>query len=510
MGNAVHLQCEKDLSNSKYIEIPTEMSQTGNSLSNSYIKNNFLLHKSFQNFFLRKNEKINNCHFEIIPLKQKEKTQINILNCGNDESINDNKNELKEKKEIEKENKKEEKELDLSINKSRINSIILNSESKNSFIFDKCKLDTIIFVKNINNLKKNTLKIRPSYGDIDLHQKINNQKFKKVQFNKEEINVNEENPEETINPQCNPLNQNLKLKRSSIHSIFSNIENTIISSYPKGYYLYKHLNYKYYGKTDIKNNKIGFGIIKYEDNSRIEGIFKNNKINGYAKFIDTQSSFLGYYKDSNPKGFGLYMKDNVTTIGDSWTKNHLNDIGIQIFGINDFYQGNFIKSIKQGLGIYYWNDGTICFGEWKDDKINGYGVIKYSNKNIYLGEFKDNIIEGWGEFLWSDNKYYCGQYKNGVKYGFGIYVSDFKKFDVYIGFWEYGKANGIGIKINDNDMFVCIWKEGKKLNYIKIWEIGDYLKPNQLKFGKFLLKDIKFFKEYIKKLYKNDIINEMI
>ena len=81
---------------------------------------------------------------------------------------------------------------------------------------------------------------------------------------------------------------------------------------------------------------------------------------------------------------------------------------------------------------------------------------------MYVGEFKDNIIEGWGEFLWSDNKYYCGQYKNGVKYGFGIYVSDFKKFDVYIGFWEYGKANGIGIKINDNDMFVCIWKEGKK------------------------------------------------
>lgn len=183
---------------------------------------------------------------------------------------------------------------------------------------------------------------------IYINQKINNQKFKKVQFNKEEINVNEENPEETIIPQCNPLNQNLKLKRSSIHSIFSNIENTIISSYPKGYYLYKHLNYKYYGKTDIKNNKIGFEIIKYEDNSKREGIFKNNKINGYAKFIDTQSSFLGYYKDSNPKGFGLYMKDNVTTIGDSWTKNHLNDIGIQIFGINDFYQGNFIKSIKQG------------------------------------------------------------------------------------------------------------------------------------------------------------------
>ena len=49
-------------------------------------------------------------------------------------------------------------------------------------------------------------------------------------------------------------------------------------------------------------------------------------------------------------------------------------------------------------------------------------------------------------------------------------------------------------------MFACIWKNGKKGNYVKYWEIKDYLKPNQTKFGNFLLKDIKFFKQYIKDL----------
>ena len=138
--------------------------------------------------------------------------------------------------------------------------------------------------------------------------------------------------------------------------------------------------------------------------------------------------------------------------------------------------------------------------------MNGYGVIKYANDNIYMGEFKENIMDGWGEFIWNDDKYYCGEYKNGFKHGFGIYVIDFKKLNCYIGFWEKGHACGLGIKINDNDMIIGIWKDGKRINYVKYWEIKDYLKPNQIKYFKFLHRDIKFFKQYILNLKKNDLI----
>ena len=304
-------------------------------------------------------------------------------------------------------------------------------------------------------------------------EKINIMKLKK-----EQMNTNDENPQTIIKLNNNNTNYNISHRRTSLSSIFSNIETTVISHHPKGYFLYKHINFNFLGKTDSKKNKTGFGIITYEDKSKLKGYFENDKVNGYAKFIDLKSIYVGYYKDSIPNGFGLYIKDNVKTIGDTWLKNHLNGIGFQIFGINDFYQGNFIKSVKEGLGLYHWNDNTICFGEWKDDKLNGYGIIKYSNNNIYIGE--------------------C----------FGIYVSNFKKYDVYIGFWVYGKANGIGIKINENDMFACIWKNGKKGNYVKYWEIKDYLKPNQTKFGNFLLKDIKFFKQYIKDLQDYKLFTE--
>ena len=46
-------------------------------------------------------------------------------------------------------------------------------------------------------------------------------------------------------------------------------------------------------------------------------------------------------------------------------------------------------------------------------------------------------------------------------------------------------------------MIIGIWRDGKRLNYIKYWEIKDYLKPNQTKYFKFLHRDIKFFKQFI-------------
>ena len=218
---------------------------------------------------------------------------------------------------------------------------------------------------------------------------------------------------------------------------------------------------------------------------------------------------MNYYKDNSPEGYGIYEKNNVKTEGETWIKNNLNGIGIQFLGYNDFYLGDFFQTSKFGIGIYHWNDGTICLGEWKEDKMNGYGEIQYSNNNSYIGEFKDNMMDGWGEFLWNDGKYYCGQYKENLKHGFGIYISDFKKYDCYIGFFEYGKPSGLGIKIYENELKIGNWKDGKKLCWLRYWEIKDYLKPNQLKYGSLLHKDIKFLKQTVKTLFKGKIPFEL-
>ena len=309
--------------------------------------------------------------------------------------------------------------------------------------------------------------------------------------------------------------RNIKLQK--INSITESLTNSLIldsesiSNTPKGYFQVKKKNFSYYGKK-IEGKKNGFGIVKWEDGSFLKANFINSKINGYGIFTDTnydESIFCGEYYDNIVKGYGYYIKNGLKTEGDCWFKNNINGLGIQFNLLNgNIYKGSFLNSKKNGIGCFRWNDGTISYSEFYEDKINGFGIIKYNNDCIYSGEIKDNNFEGFGEFLWNDNKYYCGNYLNGVKNGFGIFVWNFKKLDSYIGFWENGKCNGVGIKIDDINCKIGIWKDGRRINWIKILELDNYLKPFQIKYKKFLENEHKFLSKFIIKLQKGDIFKE--
>ena len=140
--------------------------------------------------------------------------------------------------------------------------------------------------------------------------------------------------------------------------------------------------------------------------------------------------------------------------------------------------------------------------------MNGIGLIKYFNDSIYFGEFKNDLMNGWGEFLWGDFKYYCGNYVNNLKSGFGIFVWDFNSINAYIGFWEFGKQNGIGIQITHGKEKVGYFKEGRRSILLNgPWEIKDYLKSEQFKYQKFLemnVKDLSKFVRNLKNFLKED------
>jgi hypothetical protein len=96
----------------------------------------------------------------------------------------------------------------------------------------------------------------------------------------------------------------------------------------------------------------------------------------------------------------------------------------------------------------------------------------------------------------------------GIKDGFGIFVWNFDKSDAYIGFWENGKTSGIGIKLDDKNCKLCYWKEGRKINVIKSWELDDYLKGCNNKYKKIFEKKHKSLVKFIHKLKNGDIFKE--
>ena len=83
----------------------------------------------------------------------------------------------------------------------------------------------------------------------------------------------------------------------------------------------------------------------------------------------------------------------------------------------------------------------------------------------------------------------------------GIFFANNNPLIAYIGFWDRGKMNGIGVKVNDNKICYGFWKEGKREVILQgNWMVKKYLKGENLKYLKlFSMSDknlLKFLSKY--------------
>ena len=49
-------------------------------------------------------------------------------------------------------------------------------------------------------------------------------------------------------------------------------------------------------------------------------------------------------------------------------------------GYNWRYIGQVVNGLREGKGIYYWNNGDRYEGEWKNGKMEGKGIYYYNNE----------------------------------------------------------------------------------------------------------------------------------
>ena len=83
-----------------------------------------------------------------------------------------------------------------------------------------------------------------------------------------------------------------------------------------------------------------------------------------------------------------------------------------------FFEGNYRKGKRNGLGVWIRPDGGRYFGEWKDDLFHGEGTYTYSAGSTYEGEWKEGKQHGQG--TWKDEDFeYVGEWKDGSKDGEG-------------------------------------------------------------------------------------------
>lgn len=307
----------------------------------------------------------------------------------------------------------------------------------------------------------------------------------------------EENEKLVVN-----IEEKVSRKRSNI-SMYSN-SITMLSEGPslgliKGYFLKNRKKYKYKGSLQGKK-KEGYGKVTWEDGSILNAHFTNSKAEGICRYIDSNGmEFIGQYANNRPLGYGIFKQGDEVTYEGYWHNNILTGIGVEVWKDQTIYHGDIVNSKKQGIGLYRWPDGTIYQGNWDNDKMSGIGIIFYSDERIYSGEVYNGYIHGFGEFTWPDRKKYIGYYKKEKKEGFGLFVWSIQPFIAFIGFWQNGRQNGIGAKINGTQIKFGIWKDGKNdtwLNYS--WEILKFMKKNQEKYYSFFQQNAELLQKTIK------------
>ena len=362
---------------------------------------------------------------------------------------------------------KEQMEIELEKERQRIKEkeespvLKMNLEMVETFFSSNSLNNSNISKENINNNEK--LLIKNNIIPFNIKYKLSNMRYKYSGYLKKKSKDNIEN-----------INNSAEEKE-----IIDNDENLI---------------------------KEGFGKYIFEDGSEFFGVFHNNVLQEYGKYLflnhkeesnnngnnyikagDKEiiitdnnlnyEEYIGIYKNFIPDGFGIYTNliTNLKITG-NFSLNGLYDIGIEKSAGYTYY-GEFKNNKKHGLGTIKWDDGSRYQGEFLNNQMNGYGMIEFPEKNYYQGEIKKGKMDGFGEFFWRDKKKYIGYYKNDKRNGFGVYLmknnennfdSDIDKdFEIhncsaFIGFWKNGNMDGFGMMVYNSEIKYGIWENGFK------------------------------------------------
>jgi len=217
----------------------------------------------------------------------------------------------------------------------------------------------------------------------------------------------------------------------------------------------------YIGEWNHKNERHGKGLQMWNDGSKYEGYWKNDKANGRGRLIHGDGDvYEGEWIDDKAHGFGVYLHTDGARYEGGWVNDKQHGKGKEEWPDGSNYEGEYFNGQKHGIGKFMWSDGSTYEGEFSCNDIHGHGKYSWIDGRVYIGTWQNNTMHGKGEFTWPDGRKYSGDYLDDKKEGHGIFEwPDGKKYE---GEWQNGKQHGKGVFYTPNDKVEGIWFEGKR------------------------------------------------
>ena len=151
-------------------------------------------------------------------------------------------------------------------------------------------------------------------------------------------------------------------------------------------------------------------------------------------------------------GKGLYKFNNGAYYEGDFVNDRFDGKGKLVLPDGSRYEGGFMDGRRHGQGDMYFANGDHYSGDYLDGEITGEGIFTAANGEYYAGQFVDGNYEGVGEYSFKNGNFYAGEFKNNFRTGQGtMYYYTGKKYE---GGFENNQWKGKGKFTYENGTYL--------------------------------------------------------
>ncbi len=150
---------------------------------------------------------------------------------------------------------------------------------------------------------------------------------------------------------------------------------------------------------DFKNGvREGYGVMKYADGSWYKGEWKNDKKHGKGEryHIKAKAIYKGNYAFGVREGYGVMKWENGSWYKGNFAKDQRSGYGVEFISkTGDMYKGYYLFDKKDGQGEMIWASGEKHIGTYQAGCRHGQGVYYYKDGRVFRGIYKNDLaIDG--------------------------------------------------------------------------------------------------------------------
>ena len=197
-------------------------------------------------------------------------------------------------------------------------------------------------------------------------------------------------------------------------------------------------------KSDQAGREIAPGVreVTYPDGAVYRGSLRGGTLHGRGEYVAKNFKYDGEFKDGLKEGRGVYVWDNGNRYEGPFVKDAPDGEGKYTFANGDSYNGEVKQGALTGRGVYVTKSGDTLEGSFVNGSQQGTGTQRFASGDRYEGQIVNSRAQGKGRYVGSDGHSIEGEFVDGVASGQGVYV--FPNGDRYEGEITQSELTGKG------------------------------------------------------------------